>query len=167
MMFDKKLARALNFTEDDLAANRSGQLNIRQRSIVRKKALISILRNNLFRVTVSLWLILSSVSINHIIKTGEGTFFDLLIILPPGLLLLTYIFNVWRQINLDLAEGVVAMDEGIVQFQLANRNGDPIVRFPHISFPINGHIAVFRFAEPYRAYYAPHTKQILSAEPME
>jgi hypothetical protein len=175
-MFDKRLAEALNFTEEDLIANCDGYMTKPQRVKLRKS--FSGWQAGLWLLTTFLCL---AVSIPNLfmqsLKAMQQDF--IYIVTTPMFFLYCAPFIVFvviwgllayfggRNARADLWKGEVAHIDGLVTIQ-GKSAAHPELHLDNGWWFIIPHKAIKVFVENHRytIYYAPHTMQILSAEPM-
>jgi hypothetical protein len=154
------LMQAIGFMEDDLEANREGHISRRQRVILENDQTF---RNTLITfaaiLAIPLTLLFSCISFSEF---GNTALFCFLI---AGIIF--FMRRSWARVNDDLRMGDVRAIEGWVKLDFANRGNWSLY-----SLAINGEIfsvkksvfLAFKNGDPYRIYYAPHSKTILSAE---
>jgi hypothetical protein len=151
------LMNALGYTDEDLAANQNGQLGPTQRAqltgnlnnwrllaivTIALAALLSVYRGDGWATPVAVWLIATPI--------------------------LVYIGVKARAYSLDLHADEVEMVEGLIALDIINRgkNGVAyILDIEDLSFNIRKTVFLaFKNGDPYRLYYAPHSKLLLGAE---
>jgi hypothetical protein len=167
-MFDEKLARVLNFTEEDLTANRQGYMTKKQRvklrTMVRKRTIYQPLGVFWIYLAVIFFLIFSGAADTN----GR----DMRGIVAVGFVVASvamgiYTYYAWRRLHADLHKGDVAMEAGRIALEVGMR-GKNSLTVQYTTFSINAEtLLAFRNDAHYRIYYAPHTKLILSAESMK
>jgi hypothetical protein len=177
-MFDEKLAKALKFTEEDLIANRDGYMTKPQRVTLRKS--FSWWRAGLWLVgssaclSISVWaqiqLFLNAAKQDITYPFSSPLLFSVYCLPFIAFIGIWVIFAYFggRNARADLRKGEVAMVEGIVTIQRRNTSRPKLcvdngwwflIPYKASSTVVEG--------KYYTIYYAPHTMQILSAEPME
>lgn len=173
-VYDQVLAHGLKFSFKDLEANREGVMTEHQKEVLQKMrwwyvqpqffgALISF-------IFVAIGVVLMMVDLEAAVKGFMLTLFC-------GLGLLVFfdrIFNIWGEISMDLSEGCVRANRGIVVLVPIKQQPYPYRDFCTLTI---GGYNEFRLSEKaylrfkhlgtYTIYYAPHSQIILSAEPVE
>jgi hypothetical protein len=162
-MFEQKLARALKFTEEDLIANRDGYMTKAQRIRLRQRTM----RNNIYPPLVAVGVLIVggivAVSSGRPIDNRDTTF--LLIALMIGGLV-GYAYFQWHRLRVDLLKGDVVMQEGRIGLRVGTRGANSLM-IRKMTFPINAEtLLAFHNDANYRIYFMPHSKRILSAEPI-
>lgn len=152
------LMQALNFNEDDLAANREGRLSKAQRNLLYSHQNVQntwILLSFLTGCPLMLVLLLAASRLGALI---------LVPVMVIGLAVATWFFLSQRQrFARDLADAVHVL-EGPVQLDVISEStyivaiGDQELSVKKAAF------LAFKNGDPYRIYYAPHSKTVLSVE---
>jgi hypothetical protein len=165
-MFNENLARALDFTEDDLATNREGKLSTRQKEFLRRKAFSEIKDQPAVQRFGCFWLLLLvGLFVGAIGGDVVTVTVARLVVGLPVIILVFQFFRVWRHIGMDMDKGTVTSDTGKVSLKVGEY--DHLLSFPNVAFAIGEDVLLaFHNDESYRIYYAPNTRVILSAEPM-
>lgn len=170
-MFDEKLANALNFTDEDLNANRAGRM-----SVVQSARLYHHLKTELK------WSILGIpffvgllILLGFSLSTGRGAVdfcagLMFLFAVLSGMVLISLTVSLRRSYLADLNEGRSKVIQGSVNIQ---RTGDDSRVFIPIdegclSFNISREAgSMFHEGQTYRFYFAPRSHFLLSAEPVK
>jgi hypothetical protein len=163
------LMLALNFTEEDLTANREGYLTKKQRSELNKYRLLWITCFALTFAALSCgvwWAILDGVRRSDSVASRIGIV-SLLWIIASGVAIFTWYKK--RKFDHDLRQGEVQVAKGNVQVgvRLIRPKGTPLhyLNIEGVSWAIDDPLfSSFKNGDPYAIYYAPHSKTILSAE---
>jgi hypothetical protein len=160
-VFDEKLASALNFTEEELAANRDRYMTKAQRVRLRREFMRY--RVGLALTVGAIWsLIWAWLWLNARDNQNMYLLINVVGVIP----LVGNAFSSWRSVKLDLLKGDVAMEAGHIGLQFIGR-GISALTIQQVIFSMSSEVlSAFRDGARYRIYYAPHTKHILSAEPM-
>lgn len=164
-----QLMRHLGFSETDLAANRAGCLSKTQ-----VKGLEKLAFNRQWWILGALLGGLATCCIGLAFVFGEGT----LLVVGLGLWIVftaakSVLHTTAHKARMDLFDGRVEAKEGVVHYQQRGRWTDLYVggvlwEAPHLLHAINRFKLLRAFGEgqPYRIYYAPNTRAILSIEPL-
>ena len=162
------LMAGLDFTLDDLLANQMGSLSERQRPQVWRKSR-RLFFQIMLQIALALWLIAKFV------RPGlNGQLFEAHLFGWMGILylitLIAWIIWLIARIWTDLRMGKVSAVEGkayllTLKFGKAGRAYKLQINDLTVSISFNAFHA-FRNSAHYRVYYAPHSKVILSAEPL-
>ena len=146
--YEDILMDAIGFTEDELELNRVGQLSKDQWRIL-------YLRQNIWLIAIilvgfvllALWLGISF-SIPHVIAI-------------TGIL---YCANKWLMFHNDLRQPRAISMEGRISLDVYGK-GSYTLAVENERFIVNKNIFLaFKNGDPYRIYYTPYTKHLLSAE---
>jgi hypothetical protein len=162
-MLDPRLMSVLNFTEDDLIANRDGYMTKVQRQRLRKDEMdvgYGCLIAGFLYASVILCPVIWSVSKGRL----DNWMLIALLLVALLCLVLAASFFYWHRRNViaDLRKGNVLMVEGYVTIEhLKGYRMD--IQIENVRFNITETIA-FNEDSVYRIYYAPHTMRPLSAE---
>lgn len=161
------LMQAIGFTEEDLDANREGYMSKRQRVILgSNRTFWNTLTTFAAILAIPLAFLFSFCSFisapSSSFKLGNMALFCLLI---AGIIY--FMKRKWARVIDDLRTGDVSAIEGRVKLDFADRGNWSLY-----SLAISGEIfnvkksvfLAFKNGDPYRIYYAPHSKTILSAE---
>lgn len=160
---------SINLTDDDIAANRRGQLSGRQHRVVHSMRLVWIAG------TVGLATIALGLAAVLLFKLQHPSFAsrgELIIVVPILLLwfwILRHMPQRWQLANLDLIVGQVAAVEGPVQADVDFGIGlfRPVRRYILVndrSFRVSkAQQRSFRTGQIYRIYHSPHGHQFLGA----
>ncbi len=161
--YAERLMAAFNFDEDDLEANQGGYLS--QRQINRLKAV----RNRSLSTFVLLALLFAFLAF-FIVAAG----FHPPTILPSVVTAFVVILAVYSisgtkpgAIIRDLSDNQAAVSEGRVDLLLSNAQygSEYFLRVENVRFTVtqNAFLA-FKNGDPYRIYYTPRSRKILSVE---
>ena len=162
--YEERLMDALRFDEDDLEANEAGYLSERQ--LKRLKSM----RTSAALALIILALLFSSVFL--FLASRSGSVSGALPFLGVGSLLLVVLFLVYRSrvypLASDLRENETLASEGRIDLSLKHQQQNRIeyfVRVNEMRFRVKKEtFFALKNGDPYRIYYAPRSKQILSAE---
>jgi hypothetical protein len=163
-VFDEKLASALNFTEEELAANRDGYMTKEQRRRFRSEgrgniAQLSVLAILCAFLALCFMMALPITEFDYLIRNGLFVIF--------GLVIVFCVYNAfadWILRKADLRKGAVISIEGNIQFRLnLNNVRELTIRGETLHFRQDA-LSAFQEGERYRLYMPPYTKQVLSAE---
>lgn len=167
-MFDEKLARVLNFTEEDLVANRQGYMTKEQRVKLRKM----VIKRGIYQPLGVFWIYTAVIFFLIFSGAAHAQGRDLRAISVVGFVVASvamgiYTYYAWRRLRDDLHKGDVAMEAGRIALEVGMRGRNSLT-IQMTTFAINAEtLLAFRNDARYRIYYAPHTKLILSAESMK
>lgn len=159
----------LQFTEDDLTANRSGQLSERQQSYLsldrRKNALLGV-------VVVTLLVLATAALLFTGIRNGNAILQVLGVVLMFCNVGATYFFGAnWVRMTYDMRTGRAEVVEGEAQHvvrQLGRAKAGSVRIGDVVEVPTDAD--AFKAFEPgatYRLYRTTHTHRLLSIEPVE
>jgi hypothetical protein len=162
---DTRLMNALSFTAGDLEVNKQGLLTEAQQGVLDRKRAV-LVRNFLVYClfvlgVVSLFFLAQKTLDSLKITVGVGFGVVLLGLFSP-------ILFKWQKIGLDMREGIVHSVEGQVRLDI-----QPVFRGGAImSLSVNGVefripkevLFAFQDHEPYKLYYVPLSKVLVSAE---
>lgn len=154
--YEHTLMRALSYDEDDLAANANGAWSERQIAKMRRE------RRDLL-VELAILTVPPILLGAFLARASSIAPFGVLI--GFALVLLVYATNFYR-LTRDL-RGTVRAVEGRIQLDVIPRRKRAIytARINGVKFKIKkAAFLSFKNGDPYRVYYAPHRKQIASAE---
>jgi hypothetical protein len=162
------LMQAIGFTEEDLEANREGYMSKRQRSRLYAKRSSWGIRT-ILAVGITLFLCVSAIiDGNRIGDTVSSRLAIIGLICIVGGSAVVYTRLKGANFTADLWKGEIHIIEGRVVLDVSNQGnrGDfYTVRIDDTTFAINKPIFLaFKNDDPYRIYYAPRSKTILSAE---
>jgi hypothetical protein len=154
------LARAFDFTNDDLAENQQGRLSDKQKTSLRERMIF-------VGLAIGFILTFLSVILIGLIRNSD----NLLEYMVTGLVaLLVFVFAaaLWGGITdtrSDLRQGVVASVTGMAEpyTRRGYRGWDNYLKIDTLDFMISPHYPAFRAETRYQIFYAPATKVILSA----
>ncbi|MFN8375308.1 MAG: hypothetical protein U0694_20825 [Anaerolineae bacterium] len=166
-MYDEKLARALNFSEAELAANRDGYMTLEQKNRIREVADEQVR----FLGCVSGLLLVLSVFVLPIVLVTNGCAlaFGVGVVLTTAAVgRLAYIR--YHELKADMSKNDVLMTEGHVRLnqssELAGDSGS--LRLNGLKFMVSYQtLQALRNDDYLCVYYAPNTKRILSAESIQ
>jgi len=163
---DSMLATALKFSHDDLIANRDGYMTKKQRKRLHRiglsqylpSAVGSIVFGAAFFLCLSLFLMALRDDTLSILLATFGFM---------SLWLAGYAYVQWRKFKADLEKGAVELTEGQIRLNIYgfSRHIGFSIGIEKQSFSVKrGILLAFKNGEPYRIYYAPRTRTLLSAE---
>ncbi len=163
---DSMLAEALKFTHDDLSANRDGYMTKEQRKRLRLIGLSQYLPSAVGSIVFGAAFILCLLLL--LARLRDNTLLILSAFFGFGSLWLAgYAYVQRRKFKADLEKGDVVEAAGQINlniFGLSNRVSFSI-GIEKQRFRVTRQILlVFKNGEPYRIYYTPNTKTLLSAE---
>lgn len=158
--YEERLMDVFRFDDDDLEANQAGQFS--QAQIAHLKAA----RNTAIFQFALMWLfigVLTAVVVGIGMRV-EGA-------LPPvmaGLLVISvlpFIFSKARRLMKDVRENRILAAEGRVDLSMRNYTDYSLfVDKQRFDLKQKEAFLAFKNGDPYRIYFAPHSKQILSVE---
>lgn len=163
---DPDLAVGLNYDADDLAANRAGRMSERQMASLMGNAAALWIGAGVALVFLLLWLGLFALLYS---QAQDDTTRSAVIIanaIIGGLVVLVSVFVALerRKVLADRREGRVEQISG--KLMVDARNTSVIVENRRFRLPSTA-LLRFQHLEPYTLYYAPRSKQVLSAERFE
>lgn len=154
------LANVLDYQDDDLIANQNGGLGTRQRQTLH----LNFYRDLLILCAGALTWFGFSIVIS--LLTDAALAVALIIC---GLMLLNRsqrLIPLWKLYR-DLRSGEVVSDEGVIHLvlQRGSSQGEYSLQLDDHLFPVSqAALLTFKNGDPYRLYYLPKTKLLLSAE---
>ncbi len=158
--YEEVLAAALKFTDDDLAMNAAGRLSPAQAAMLQRRRTVGAILIGGLCATVGFFLLIGTV----------GATASLGPILLAMLVFLAFALAVGAipavRISRDLQQGV-KVAEGRVALDMtpAQNSATYKVQIDGQKFKVQKRaFLAFKNGDPYRIYYAPNTKTILSAE---
>lgn len=164
---ENDLMAALNFTADDLDANRDGQLSEEQRARLYGKRIYWLLA---IAGVVAFVFLINLPGVFIVFSSGDyPPPADMLIFIGfilgcIGILVLLYTRSDLRAITADLQEKTVESVQGLIALETFGQDKMKV----HIhdrAFTVNNKAGLaFKNGDPYCLYYAPHSKTLLSAE---
>ncbi len=168
-MVEDSLNRALEFTVEDLAANRNGFLSSAQRLQLEQQ------RWKGARGYVLLAAVFGVVALIPALRFFTSSIRDTNDLIGAcifGALTLALAWTAytrWQQIHFDAARGTASVISGIVRLETRTVNRGNVVyklKIQGLDFQVSeAALQVFTDGETYRVYYAPESKIVLSAEP--
>ncbi len=167
-MFDENLARALNFIEEDVSANREGRMTVMQyaklRHYIKDELKWSIVGIPFF-VGLILLLGFSLSTGRGVVDFAAGVIY--LLAFLAAVVLVRLVLSIRRGYLADLNEGRIKAVQGKVTINRTEDGSRILIPIEDgcIGFNISREAAsVFREGEVYRIYYAPRCHYLLSAE---
>jgi len=161
--YEERLMAAFAFDEDDLEANEAGQLS--QNQIIRLKSLRNKTLTDL--MILSLLCIVAVGILMGVTVTISATIPAFIVgIFAIGTLFIIYNLKA-RRLLADIHENCVAQAEGRVDLSLKAKQNDPkyFIHIDNMHFSLKESLfLLFKNGDPYRIYYAPRSKRILSVE---
>jgi hypothetical protein len=161
--YEERLMATFAFDEDDLEANQAGYFSAQQRDRFQAKHIKGVWTAAFFSLLVA--------GVLGGILVGIPTPSPIQIILTVGILmfggLLSFFALQIRRLRADLQEDRVLTAEGRIDLSLktGQNKADYFLRVAGMRFPIKKRaFLAFKNGDPYRIYYAPHSKRILSVE---
>lgn len=159
--YEDVLMAALDFTEADLAANETGEYSRRQIDALKRRRVLSGVAFTSAGAVVSALALL----IGMVAASGSGAMLAVFIAALLALTVIVTVINALR-VTRDLRDGARVV-EGRVE--LATNQGEQanyyFVNVERVKFRVKKSVFLaFKNGDPYRLYYAPHSKSILSAE---
>ncbi len=155
------LMAALNFTEADLEANQAGELSARQIAALEKRRGLMFMGVFVSMVVMALFFLIASV-----MQPSYDAFVFYFFAVFPALLALYLAYNVYRSSS-DTRERRSAVVEGRVQLDVSGgqNSANFVLKLENKKFGLNKRqFLTFKSGDPYRVYYAPKSRRILSAE---
>lgn len=169
IIFDEELAYGLDFTQKDLEANRNGYMTERQHHVLKQVARKA--TKPLVPTTIFAWLMSFGFLFGLLQTQDFGIFLTFSAILFGAILATASITSFYTPINLDIHDGAVELANGKVVLQL---NVNKVYTVNHLTIKRYGKFKLhrraylrFKHLEPYIIYYAPNSRIILSAMPIE
>ena len=154
-----ELQSALNFSTDDLAANQEGHLSAMQRGKLQatERRCMGV---GIFGLLIIAWSVLNADG-RIDVAIGQGNFAWLAIAGVSA-----FAWYKWKQYFDDISGPEIASLQGRVNLEIAgNKNTSLTLRLQDTKFTVNKNVFLaFKNGDPYRLYYAPRQKKILSAE---
>jgi hypothetical protein len=155
------LARAFDFTKDDLAENQQGRLSDKQKTSLRERMIVW----SIFGSLAFIWCSVIVIGMMRNVVDLFGfilTCFVALFVFGIGYGLFTLI----RDSRSDLRDGVVASVTGLAEpYTRRGYRGSTVnyLKIGTLDFMISPRYPAFRAETRYQIFYAPATKVILSA----
>jgi hypothetical protein len=168
---DTLLRHTFGFTAHDLDFNRNGQLSPGQNSTPAPNPFASWLAwgGMLFTggmTLLLLWALVGAGRGGGISEGAVGLCMGLLLFGIPFVMIAYSIFSRWSNTTQDEQANLVAVATGLAQ--LIPADSGATLKIGGESFWLSGDKAsVFKSLEPYRVYYLPHSRRIVSAERVE
>ncbi|MEO8609571.1 MAG: hypothetical protein ABI690_16890 [Chloroflexota bacterium] len=164
-----KLMNALRFTEEDLQANRDGYLMKQQRSKlngIRTSWLLCFILTLIVVPFLVAWTVIDGVRIHDTAVSRLGII-GLIWIIASGTCV--YCWFKKRRLDHDLHKGNVQVVKGTAQVKYGTMRQKGTSPYDLIIDGLTWNMGYFASSaftngDPYAIYYAPHSKQILSAE---
>lgn len=158
--YEEVLAAALKFTDDDLAMNAAGQLSPAQAAMFQRRRTVGAILIGGLCATVAFFLLIGTVGAT----ASLGPILLALLVFMAFALAVGAIpaVRISRDLNMgvQVAEGRVALDMTPAQNSASYK-----VQVDGQKFKVQKRaFLAFKNGDPYRIYYAPNTKTILSAE---
>ncbi len=162
------------FNDDDLAANRRGELTERQRNRLihdRRFTLVNALGNQ-WVYTLTIVAVFLSI-IGNPLSNAHGSWAILLLLIPALISYLIVVIPLWIRLSSDLSKGTVETITGFTQLATKivkrPRGGDIKTDYIKVGahyFRVSPKMFNQLKLEPtrYRAYYAPRSNSLLSLE---
>ena len=164
------LMETIGFDEEELTANRDGYMTKRQCSILNNDQnwwhginLLTIVITPL-AIGLTFW---DGIRVSDTISSRIGITVFILVI---GIICYIYTHWKWKQVNTDLGKGNVISAEGTPKLKsFRERNGMKYtINIENSRFFVSKSVfEAFQLKTKYRVYYAPVSKRIISAEPVE
>jgi hypothetical protein len=164
---EQRFADAIGFTEQDLAANREGYMTKSQRALLDRE-------RKLWRSDMQI--AMASLPIAVVLTIWDGYRIGDTLSSRIGILIFfTVIIGLWyvdvrrrwRWFDGDLYKGEVVFTDGKVGLRTYRQKNGRIylVKVSKLQFSVQKQAYhAFREGDPYRIYYAPRSKRLLSAE---
>ena len=159
--YEDLLMAALDFTEADLEANQAGELSARQIKALEKRRGLMFMGVFASIVVMALFFLLASV-----MQPSDDAFVFYFFAVFPALLAIYLAYNVYRSSS-DTRERRSAVVEGRVALDVSGgqNSANFAIKLENKKFRLNKRqFLTFKNGDPYRVYYAPRSKRILSAE---
>lgn len=166
--YEDRLMAALNFSEFDLENNRVGLMTYHQMRNLRDRRVGAALS-----WALPMLLSISGLSLWYMVALGaqnvpvEVVFLPLLFVLALSGWLFAYFGMRSSRLGDDLEENLVSVMEGRVDLSVVTgRNSAAYsLQIDGLRFPLDrAAFLAFKNGDPYRIYFAPHSKHILSVE---
>lgn len=159
--YEDLLMAALNFTEADLEANQAGELSARQIAALEKRRGLMFMGVFVSMVVMALFFLIASV----MQPSDDATVFYFFTVFP-ALFTLYLAYNVYRY-GKDIHDRRSAVVEGRVELDISGgqNSANFAIKLENKKFRLNKRqFLTFKSGDPYRVYYAPKSRRILSAE---
>ncbi len=157
--YEDVLMRALNFTEDDLALNAAGQLSAAQLNRLKTQRTSTAILAVALSVIVGGLLLFANVYARSLAPLVMMVLFVILFTVVTGIIPAV-------QMTRDLQAGVQVAEGRVELDTIARRRRTAyVVKLDGQKFKVRKMtFLAFKNGDPYRIYYAPHSRTILSAE---
>jgi hypothetical protein len=171
MTYDEKLKtgnplmEVFSFTESDLERNRVGFLGEQQQEQMKNQFSNSAsLYSGVYAIAgVFGFLVLITLASTQISYKAAGIWIGLLVLVVLGLRVL--IRNLRQPLEDDLKDGRVRIAEGVVKLDIDQNGSGYSLLIGDQTFSLTTKMFLaFKNLEPYRVYYLPYTRTIVSAE---
>jgi hypothetical protein len=165
--YEDHLMQAIGFDEADLEANRAGQLTYRQLNRLKSASVLATLGWGISALVAAVGLMILLLMTQSIEKFPADVTF-LLVASGGGVIggLILYFGLKAKRLSTDLREKRLTAVEGRIDLSLTGgQYTSYTIRVADLHFPAKKEaFLAFKNGDPYRIYYAPHTKRILSVE---
>ena len=159
--YEDLLMAALNFTEADLEANQAGALSARQVAALEQRRNWSFMGMIASIVVTALVFLIASV-----MQPGDDAIVVAILSTIPIAFAIWLAYTAYRY-GKDVAERHSAAVEGRVELDIGGGQNSTnlAIKLENKKFRVNKRqFLTFKSGDPYRIYYAPRSKRVLSAE---
>ncbi len=163
---EEALMQAIGFTEEDLEANREGQLSQRQRDEIKRLRMTWYGIKIICVVISPIVLILLILPLFDSRTNKSGLFIFIAMAVTVLGYSAYYAMERWNQYRKDLAENRTAVIEGRVKIKVFHYKEPKYkISIEDVRFEVSKEIFLtFKNGDPYIIYYAPYSNKLLSAE---
>ena len=168
MSYNDDLPQTLGFTPDDITCNRDGSLSDSQREKLRR------MRQRALLVGGSIVVALIFVATGFLF-VGQQNDSPIMTLVGIGLVMCNVVImgvftRYWLRLDGDLREGKVHSASGraerVLRVTRGQRVSSYVLKIGEERFPTTRDtLKAFEHEKPYRAYYTPYARVLLSAEP--
>ena len=156
------LADALDFDDDDLYANYNGHLSARQRARLRRGRTKSFAVFIVFLGLIGLFAYIAIATSTPIFVLGATTMYVFLPFWAVTRRLEIPVFG-WVKASQILRDGLIGVVEGPVRLDIHKKKYKLQIEFERFVIKKTAFLA-FKNSDPYRIYFVPQTRTVLSAE---
>lgn len=153
---------ALNFTDEELALNRDENLSDEQ------KVWLTSLRNRWLKTLIASTIFGILFLMIGMVREDVWIWIWIILIVGPGSAYLIAVSGKIAAYSRDIRLGRALMIEGRVILDISGKEGNLmkyLIKAEGLTFVVSKTVFLaFKNGDPYRIYYTPYTKQILSAE---
>lgn len=164
-----ELMAVLPFDEEDLAANQDGYMSKHQRRMLRVNCLIwqGVTLLIVGILGMAIFNVLKKRAIYDTYQGTDNTYSIIALLCFAAIVGFILVWLQWRRYNADLQKGIVFLAESRIFLNVIETRNFPryTISLDGAKFYINKSLFLaFKNNDPYRIYYAPSSKVILSAE---